>query len=172
MKFEEKMKKNKNYEISHIVRSKVTQRYITRSKTHCSYISVWSRKRSRWLGKDCGCIRTDARPSARAYERPNVFERMHDPTVRDARLGPTRGSVVLGARHGRVCSLVVREARFGYSFVMHDSDGRAARLVVVHGLVGTCPRFGVATHGLVAHGLNFMGMIEPCGWFIGMFTCN
>ena len=46
--------------------------------------------------------------------------------------------------------------------ILHDSDKCAARLVVVHDLVGTCPRFGVATHGLVAHELNFMDMTEPC----------
>ena len=48
-------------------------------------------------------------------------------------------------------------------FVLHNSDGHAARLVLVHGLVGTCPQFGVATHGLVAQRLNFVGMTEPCG---------
>ena len=58
--------------------------------------------------------------------------------------------------------VVVREAWLGYLF-LHDSNGRAARLVVVHNLVGTCPRFSVASHGLVAHGVNFMGMTEPCG---------
>ena len=53
--------------------------------------------------------------------------------------------------------LAVHETRLGYSFCT-TSSGR------VHG--------SAATHGLVAHGLNFMGMIEPCGWFLGMFTCN
>ena len=73
------------------------------------------------------------------------------------------GYICLGHMHGpavRDDGLDERSARI---FFLHDSGGRAARLVVVHGLVGTCPRFGVATHGLVAHGLNFMGMTEPCG---------
>ena len=58
---------------------------------------------------------------------------------------------------------------------MLGSDIRYAWLGRARGSVGHGARFGqdacahgrvhgsVATHGLVAHGLNFMGMIEPCG---------
>ena len=76
---------------------------------------------------------------------------------------------------GRMRSLAVRDngldgraarwfvsPRLGYSFCTTRMGARLG-LVVVHDLVGTCPRFGVTTHGLVAHGLNFMGMTEPCG---------
>ena len=54
------------------------------------------------------------------------------------------------------------ERRAAPLFVAHDRDECAARLIMVHGLVGRV-HGSVATHGLVAHGLNFMGMIEPCG---------
>ena len=72
---------------------------------------------------------------------------------------------VLGRMHGRVrVSSVCMAECTCQAYARPDGlDGRAARLVVVHGLVGTCPRFGVATHGMVAHGLNFVGMTEPCG---------
>ena len=73
---------------------------------------------------------------------------------------------------GRMRSLAVRDngldgratrwfvsPRPGYSFCTTRMGARLG-LVVVHDLVGTRPRFGRD-----AYGLNFMGMIEPCGWF-------
>ena len=51
------------------------------------------------------------------------------------------------------------------------SVGRGARLgrdVCAHGHV----HGSVVTHGLVAHGVNFMDMTEPCGRFIGTVTCS
>ena len=89
--------------------------------------------------QDCGCIQTSARPSARV-ERMNgqVLGSMHER--------------VLGSMHSRVHVSGIHTdwmgARLDGSwgsvriFVLHDSDGRAARLVVVDDLVGTRPRFG------------------------------
>ena len=147
MKFEDKRKKNKNCELSHMVRPAESLEVYKQKQNILFIFECVEHKVQGELGKTVGVFERMHGRVPRAYARPG---------------GPTRMACT-SARHGRVCSLVVREARFGYSFVMHDSDGRAARLVVVHGLVGTCPRFGVATHGLVAHRLNFMGMIEPCG---------
>ena len=93
------------------------------------------------LGRDASTVQVYARPSARVGC-------IHGPAVRDARLGRD------ACAHGRVNDSVVtlgsdiRYARLGWSWCTAWS-GR------VHGLA--------ATHGLVAYGLNFMGMIEPCG---------
>ena len=60
--------------------------------------------------------------------------------------------------------------RVKISFWARGSVGHGARFgqdACAHGRV----HGSVATHGLVAHGLNFMGMIEPCGWFIGTLSC-
>ena len=74
---------------------------------------------------------------------------------------------VLGCMHGRVhVSGVCTEWRFK----THGMDECSARLFMAHGpvvILGSDIRYArlgrAATHGLVAHGLNFMGMIEPCG---------
>ena len=80
------------------------QRYITRSKTHCSYLSVWSTEGSRCLGQDCECIRMDAWLSAR-------FGRTTQ-TVCSARLG--RDACAYGRIHGSVVThgLVVHGLNF------------------------------------------------------------
>ena len=62
--------------------------------------------------------------------------------------------LVLGCLHGRV-RVAVRD---------DGLDGRAARRFVRPRLgYSFCTTRMGATHGLVAHGLNFLGMIEPCG---------
>ena len=95
--------------------------------------------------------------------------------VRDARLGYSLCTTRMSARLGwSWCTTwsgrVHHEARLGYSFCTTRMGARLGWSWCttwsgrVHG--------SAATHGLVAHGLNFMVMIEPCGWFIGMLTCN
>ena len=46
MKFEEKRKKNKNYELSHMVRPAESLE-VCKQKTYCLYLSVWSTEGSR-----------------------------------------------------------------------------------------------------------------------------
>ena len=71
------------------------------------------------------------------WARLCVFERTHD---RVHVFRHARGLAVRYARLGRVRGSVVRGARLG-------------RDACAHGRI----------HGLVAHGLKFMDMIEPCG---------
>ena len=87
---------------------------------------------------------------ARAHDRVYVSD-MHTTvwTFLNGRFGRTRrahGLAVCGARLGWARGSEVRGARLRRDTCAH---GR------VHG--------SVATHGFVAHGVNFMGMIEPCG---------
>ena len=116
---------------------------------------------SRVCTAECAC-RVYAWPSARAYARPSVrVERMHGGV-----LGRMRSLAVRdNGLDGRAARWFV-SPRPGYSFCTTRMGARLG-LVVVHDLVGTRPRFGRD-----AYGLNFMGMIEPYGWFLGMFTCN
>ena len=99
------------------------------------------------------CTDECARPSVHGRVHDGVLGRMRNLAVRDNGLD------------GRAARWFV-SPRLGYSFCTTRMGARLG-LVVVHDLVGTRPRFGRD-----AYGLNFMGMIEPCGWFLGMFTCN
>ena len=114
------------------------------------------------------------------YARPSVFGRvlgrMHGRVARwcvctaewlGGVYARPSGSVVcmhgrvLGRIHGRVARrFVMLGLDFPYARLGRErgSVGRDASTVWsrrIHGLV--------ATHGLVAHGLNFKGMTEPCG---------
>ena len=126
MKFKEKRKKNKNYEISHIVRPTVTP-------------EVYNQKQNTLFISEC-------------------VERMHD-WVHDR----VHSCVCTTECTFRACGSVVRSARLGCLWCTAWS-GRVC--------AWTRPRFFIATHGLVVHGLNFLWMIEPCGWIIEMVTCN
>ena len=99
MKFKEKGKKNKNCELSHMIRP-------------AESLEVYKQKQNILF----------------IYE--SVEHRMFK--VSWARLW-----VCLG-----VCTAECACWAYARMIVLHDSDGRAARLVVVHGLVGTRPRFG------------------------------
>ena len=124
MKFEEKIKKNKNCEISQIVRPEVTPE-VYNQKQKTLFISECVEHRRFKFEQDCGCIRTDTRTSARVYAPPRVFGCMHVPTVRD---DGSDGRAAL-----RFVSTSRTGARRGYSwrsariFLLHDSDGRTAR---------------------------------------------
>ena len=133
MKFEEKMKKNKNFEISHIVRlgeapevynQKQNTLFIFECVEHRRLKVTWA---SLWVYSDeCSSVCT--------------VECTGWACGSDARLGKSWRTSPVGP------GLAVRDARLGWGatriFVMHDSDGHAARLVVVHGLVRTRPQFG------------------------------
>ena len=122
MKFEEKMKKNKNCEISHIVRPEVTPEvykpkqktlFISECMEHRRFKMTWAL----WL-----------------YSDECTIECSGICTVRYAWLGQAPDSVVRGAQHVLV-GRFGRDAWLGYSLC-------TARLVVVHCLVGTRPRLG------------------------------
>ena len=151
MKFEEKVKKNKNCEISHIVRPAETPEvynqkqntlFIIECVEHRMSKLTWARLRV--YSVECSGVCTVK--CIWVYARSSVFGRMHSPAVRDARLGPACGSAVRDdGSDGRAAPLFVAHGTDECAariFVMQDSDGRATRLVVVHGLVGMCPRFG------------------------------
>ena len=147
MKVEEKMKKNKNCELSHMVRpvgslevykQKQNKLFISESVEHRMFkvtwarLWVWSSVCTNECTAECA-FRAYAQTSARAYARPDGLDGR---TVRwFVRLGYSFCTTRMGAR-------------LGWSWCTAWS-GR------VHG--------SVATHGLVAHGLNFMDMTEPCG---------
>ena len=117
MKFEEKWKKNKNCELSHMIRPAESPE-VYKQKQNILFKVTWARL---WV-----------------YSYKCTVEylgRVHGAAVREAQLGYSFCTTRMGAR-------------LGWSWCTAWS-GR------VHG--------SVATHGLVAHGLNFMGMTEPCG---------
>ena len=138
MKVEEKMKKNINYELSHMIRPAGSLE-VYKQKQNILFISESVEHRMFKV------TRAYAWPSARAYARPSVcVGRMGSLAVRDNGLD------------GRAAWWFV-SPRPGYSFCTTRMGTRLG-LVVVHDLVGTRPRFGRD-----AYELNFMGMIEPCG---------
>ena len=121
-----------------------------------------------------------------------LFE-THGSDGRSAPLFETPRSVVHGAR----LVWIVLSWRLARIFVTHGSDGCPAPLFVAHGLVRRCGRDAwlgyslctarlVVVHDLVGMRPRFdrdarIGctraklyghMIEPCGWILGMFTCN
>ena len=123
MKVEEKMKKNKNCEISHIVRPEVTPYvYISGCVEHRRFKVTWARL---WVyTAECMC---------RAYARLGCSWRTAQTSARTtecmcqayARLRRVRGSAVRGIRHRRVLGSYIRYARLGWA---RDSVGRGARL--------------------------------------------
>ena len=114
---------------------------------------------------ECAC-RAHARPSARVCARPSArVGRLHGRVLGCSGVCTAecacraRGAAVRDdGLDERAARRFVRP-RLGYSFCTTRMGARLG-LVVVHDLVGTRPRFGRD-----AYGLNFMGMIEPCGWF-------
>ena len=110
MKFQEKRKKNKNCEISHIVRPAVTP-------------EVYNQKQNTLFIFEC----VEHRIFKVTWERLCAYSNVCtvECTFR------ARGSADRDARLGQACISAVRDARLGRA---HSSDECSARLFVVHNL--------------------------------------
>ena len=129
MKFEEKMKKNQNCEISHIVRPEVTPE-VYNQKQNTLLISEcveYRRFKVTWAGL---WVYSDGYTDEciRAYGRPSEFERMHG-----------RVHVSCTARRFETHDL---DGPVAPLFVAHDMDECAARRFVTLGLDIRCARLG------------------------------
>ena len=155
------MKKNKNCELSHMVRP-AENLEVYKQKQNILFISgcVEHRRFKVTWASLCGCTR----PSAWAYTWPSARARgsvvcMHGRVARGCVctaewLGGVYARPSARA-YSRARGSAVRDARLGFSLCTTRSRARLGWSRRVHGLV--------AKHGLFAHGLNFMGMTEPCG---------